>query len=46
MHTGFWGGNLRVRDHLEDTHIDGRIILKWIAGSGMGEHSLDYSGSG
>jgi hypothetical protein len=23
-------GKLRVRDHLEDLAIDGRIILKWI----------------
>jgi hypothetical protein len=30
MHTGFWWGNLRNRDHFEDTGIDGRIILKWI----------------
>ena len=38
---GLWWENLRVRDHLEDPGADGRIILKWIAGSGMGEHSLD-----
>jgi hypothetical protein len=30
MHTGFWWGNLRERDHLEDPGIDGRIILRWI----------------
>ena len=41
MHTRFWWGNLRVRDHLEDPGIDGRIILKWTEGSGMGEHGLD-----
>ena len=29
-YTGFWWGNLRERDHLEDTGIDGRIILRWI----------------
>jgi hypothetical protein len=23
-------GNLRERDHLEDSNIDGRIILRWI----------------
>ena len=23
-------GNLRVRDHLEDPGVDGRIILRWI----------------
>jgi hypothetical protein len=31
VHTGFWWGNLRVRDHLEDPGVDQRIILKWIA---------------
>ena len=30
MHTGFWSTDLRERDHLEDTGIDGSIILKWI----------------
>jgi len=29
LHTGFWWGNLRGKDHLEDISIDGRIILKW-----------------
>jgi hypothetical protein len=29
VHMGFWWGDLRVRDHLEDIGIDGRIILKW-----------------
>jgi hypothetical protein len=24
-YTGFWWGNLRDRDHLEDPDIDGRI---------------------
>jgi hypothetical protein len=28
--TGFWWGNLRERDHLQDPGIDGRIILRWI----------------
>jgi len=27
---GFWWGNLRERDHLEDSGVDGRIILRWI----------------
>jgi hypothetical protein len=26
----FWWGNLRVRDHLGDPGVDGRIILRWI----------------
>jgi len=29
-YTGFWGGNLRERDHLGDLDVDGRIILRWI----------------
>ena len=29
-YTGFWWGNLRERDRLEDSGIDGRIILRWI----------------
>jgi len=30
VYTGFWWGNLRERDHLGDTGVDGRIILRWI----------------
>jgi len=30
VYTGFWWGNLRERDHLENQGIDGRIILRWI----------------
>jgi hypothetical protein len=30
VHTGFWQGDLRERDHLTDAGVDGRIILKWI----------------
>jgi hypothetical protein len=29
VHTEFWYGNLRERDHLGDPGVDGRIILKW-----------------
>jgi hypothetical protein len=28
VHTGFWRGNLRERDNLEDPSLDGRIIFK------------------
>jgi hypothetical protein len=29
LYTGFWWGNLRVRDHLEDSNVDERLILSW-----------------
>jgi hypothetical protein len=29
-YTGFWWGNLREGDHLGDSGLDGRIILRWI----------------
>jgi len=30
VYIGFWWGNLRDRDHLEDLGIDGSVILRWI----------------
>jgi hypothetical protein len=30
MHTGFWWGDLREGDHLEDPGVDKRNIIKWI----------------
>jgi hypothetical protein len=30
VHTGFWWGNLKERDHSKDPSEDGRIILRCI----------------
>jgi hypothetical protein len=30
VHTWFWWGKMKKRDHLEDLAVDGRIILKWV----------------
>ena len=30
VYTGFWWGNLRERDQMEDPGLDGKIILRWI----------------
>jgi hypothetical protein len=33
----WWGGNTSERDHLEDLHMDGRIILRLIFKNLIGE---------
>jgi hypothetical protein len=39
---GFWWGKLRERDHLDDSDIDGGIILRWIFRKWDGRgHRLD-----
>jgi hypothetical protein len=30
VHSGFWRRNLRKGGHLDETDVNGRIILKWI----------------
>ena len=39
-------GNMKERDHLGDTGVDGRIILRWIFRRGFGRYGLDGAGSG
>jgi hypothetical protein len=46
VHTGFWWGDLRERDHLEELGADWKIILEWIFKMWDGVHGLDWCGSG
>jgi hypothetical protein len=42
VNTGFWWGNLREKDHLEDPGINERIISRWIFSMlDMGWHGSD-----
>jgi hypothetical protein len=41
VHTWFWWGNLRERDHMEGLGKDGRITLKWIFKKWDESHGLD-----
>jgi hypothetical protein len=36
-YVGFWWGDLREKQHLEDLGVDGRIILEWILRNWVGE---------
>ena len=42
MYTGVWWGNLRVRDHLGDPGVDGRIILRRIFRKWDGCWGMDW----
>jgi len=46
--TGFWWGNLRKRDHLEDEGVNGKIILNRIVNKtdgGIGRAQVGRSSS-
>jgi hypothetical protein len=42
-HAGFWQGNLKERDHLEDPGVDVRIILRWIFWDGGSMDWIDLA---
>jgi len=46
VYTGFWWGNLRERDHLGNSGVDGRIILRWTFRKLDVGYGLDRAGSG
>jgi hypothetical protein len=38
---GVYRGNLRERNHLKDSDVDGRIILRWIFMKWVGGHGVE-----
>jgi hypothetical protein len=44
-YTEFWWGNLREIDHLKDSGVGGRIILRWIFKKleGRGRYWIDLA---
>jgi hypothetical protein len=45
MYRGIWWGKRGEGDQIGGTIVDGRIILKWISGSGMLGYGLDRADS-
>jgi hypothetical protein len=41
VYTGFWWGNVRERDHLEDPSIEEGVILRWTFRKWEEGHGLD-----
>jgi len=37
VHAGFWWGDMRERDHLEDFGVDGKRVLIWICKKWVGK---------
>jgi hypothetical protein len=46
VNTGFWWGDPRERDHLEDPSLDEKIILRWIFRKWDVGYGLDRAGTG
>jgi len=45
VYTGFWWGNLRERNNLQDPGVDGRIILRCIFRNWDVGYGMDRAGS-
>ena len=44
VYAGFWCGNLKEREHLEDPGLGGREVLRWVFRKWDVGHGLDRSG--
>jgi hypothetical protein len=42
VHKGFWWGNLREIDHLEEPEIGGRMTLRWMDLQEVGCGGMDW----